>query len=211
MERVDVIELLEDPGLPDALVARVYREIARTHRWLGNTAELLRLLRLGPAPKRVLDIGCGQGALLEQIRSELGVEVVGFDLRPPPASAPVEIRTGNAVVDALPEADVALAVCLVHHLDPQGIIGLVRNVARSSKRLIVLDLVRHRLPLLLFRIFATPLLEPMNVADGLTSIRRAYTPDELAAIVREAVRGTDARVVHSVAPCYTRQVFDIRF
>jgi hypothetical protein len=63
----------------------------------------------------------------------------------------------------------------------------------------------------LFRIFATPLLHRMNVADGLTSIRRAYTPEELARIVGEAVRGTSARVEHSVATGYTRQVLDIRW
>lgn len=212
MERVDRTELLDDPSLPEAVVARVYRDLARAHRWLGHTAELLALLREDPLPvRRVLDIGCGQGALLEVLQRELGVEVVGFDLRRAPASAPVRILSGDAVVDPLPEADVALAVCIVHHLDEAQIIGLVRNVARSSRRLIVLDLVRHRLPLVLFRIFATPLLHPINVSDGLTSIRRAYTARELARIVAEAVRGTDARVVQRVAFGNTRQVFDIRW
>jgi 2-polyprenyl-3-methyl-5-hydroxy-6-metoxy-1,4-benzoquinol methylase len=210
MDRRDVTELLEDPALPEELVAHVYRELARTHRWLGNTAAVLRLLRNGPAPVHsVLDIGCGHGALLQEIRRALGVEVLGFDLRPAPASAPVRILTGNAVVDPLPAADVALAVCLVHHLSEAEIIALIRNVSRSCKRLILLDLVRHRLPLILFRIFATPLLHRINVADGLTSIRRAYTPSELAQIVDEAVRVSSARVVHTVAPFYTRQVFDI--
>jgi SAM-dependent methyltransferase len=212
MERQDRTELLEDPSLPEAVVADVYRDLARVHRWLGNTAELLALLRQGPEPVRsVLDIGCGHGALLAEIRDELGVEVVGFDLRPAPASTPVRVLTGNAIVDPLPHADVALAVCLVHHLGEAEIVSLVRNVSRSCKRLIVLDLVRHRLPLTLFRIFATPLLHRINVADGLTSIRRAYTPRELARIVDEAVRGSEAQVVQRVAPGYTRQVFDIRW
>jgi len=212
MKRQDLPELLEDPELPDALVAEVYHDLARVNRWLGNTAKIVALLRREHAPVRsVLDIGCGHGALLEVIQRELGVQVVGFDLRRAPASVPVRILTGDAISDPLPSADVALAVCMVHHLDERQIIALVRNVARSCKRLIVLDLVRHRLPLVLFRIFATPLLHRINVADGLTSIRRAYTPDELARIVAEAVRGTSARVEHSVAPGYTRQVLDIRW
>ena len=212
MKRQDRTELLDDPSLPEALVAEVYRDLARTHRWLGNTAKILALLRQRGAPLRsVLDIGCGHGALLEVIQRELDVEVVGIDLRQAPAGVPVRILTGNALVDPLPRADVALAVCLVHHLGEDEIIALVRNVSRSCKRLIVLDLVRHRLPLALFRVFAPPLLHRVNVADGLTSIRRAYTPNELARIVDEAVRGTHARVVQSVAPGYTRQVLDIRW
>ncbi len=212
MERQDLTELLEDPTLPEAVVAEVYRDLARVHRWLGNTARIVALLRQGDPPVRsVLDIGCGHGALLELLRRELGVDVVGFDLREAPASVPVRILTGDATRDPLPRADVALAVCMVHHLDEQEIVALVRNVSRSCKRLIVLDLVRHRLPLVLFRVFAPPLLHRINVTDGLTSIRRAYTPAELARIVGEAVRGTSARVEHSVAPGYTRQVLDIRW
>jgi hypothetical protein len=62
-------ELLEDLSLPDATVARAYRELQVTHRWLSNTAALLRVLlaaevhvrmRQDPIPIRsVLDIGCG--------------------------------------------------------------------------------------------------------------------------------------------------------
>jgi len=71
-------ELLEDPSLPDATVARAYRQLQQTHRWLGNTAALLRLLRQDPIPIRsVLDIGCGHGDLLQEIRRRLGAEVVG--------------------------------------------------------------------------------------------------------------------------------------
>ena len=212
MKRQDRTELLDDPSLPEELVATVYRDLARTHRWLGNTAKILALLRQrGEVVRSVLDIGCGHGALLAVIRRELDVDVVGFDLRRAPASVPVRILTGNALVDPLPQADVALAVCLVHHLGEEQIVALVRNVSRSCKRLIVLDLVRHRLPLALFRVFAPPLLHRVNVADGLTSIRRAYTPEELARIVGRALHGTRARVVQSVAPGYTRQVLDIRW
>src|SRR5262245_59912811 len=111
MERLVATELLDDPSLADEIVARAYRDIARTHDWLGNTAAILRLRREGPRPvRRVLDLGCGQGALLEVIRRDLGVDVLGVDLRRAPASAPVPIRLGDAVRDPLPKADVALAV-----------------------------------------------------------------------------------------------------
>jgi SAM-dependent methyltransferase len=211
MQRADVTELLEDPSLPDEVVANAYRDLARTQRLLGNTRAVFRRLRKNRDPIRcVLDIGCGQGALLEQIRQSLGVDVIGFDLRPAPA-APVRILTGNAAVDPLPHADVALAVCLIHHLSEADVISLIRNVSKTSRRLILLDLVRHWIPLTLFRVFMSPFLHPINSADGITSIKRAYTPRELRNIVEEAVKGTDTRIVHTVAPFYIRQIIDLEF
>jgi SAM-dependent methyltransferase len=110
-------ELLEDTSLPEATAARAYRELQRTHRWLGNAAALVRLLQRDPIPIRsALDIGCGHGGLLQEIRRRLGAEVIGFDLRPAPAAAPVPILIGNAVTEPLPQADVAIAMCVAHHL-----------------------------------------------------------------------------------------------
>jgi SAM-dependent methyltransferase len=210
MERCTTGELLEDTDLPDHVVARAYRDLDRTHRWLGNTAEILRLLCQGPVPARsVLDIGCGQGALLDHVRRRLGVDVVGFDLRPAPSSAPVPILIGDAIFDPLPQADVALAVYFAHHLSEADFIRLVHNVSRSCRRFIVLDLVRHRLPLFLFRTFLAPFLCRLNVADGLTSVRRSYTPAEMRRVVGTALQGTGGRVRHTVAPLYIRQVVDI--
>jgi SAM-dependent methyltransferase len=206
-DRVNVTELLEDPSLPEEVVAKAYSDLARTQRLLRNTAAIFR--RLGKNPGRVLDLGCGQGALLEEIRQKLGVEVVGFDLRPAPAGSSIPILTGNAAVDPLPEADVAISICLVHHLSEEEVVSMIRNVSRSCRRLIVLDLVRHWMPLTLFRTFMSPFLHPINASDGVTSIRRSYTPQEMRSMVDEAVKGTNARVVHTVSPFYIRQIVEI--
>jgi SAM-dependent methyltransferase len=212
MERVDTAELLEDHSLPDDVVASAYRDLARTQRLLGNTAAIFRQLRKSGDPiASVLDLGCGQGLLLKEIREKLGVHVTGFDLRPAPSSEAVPILTGNAAVDPLPCADVALAVCMVHHLCEADVVRLIRNVSRSCRRLIVLDLVRHWIPLALFHVFMSPFLHRINAADGITSIKRAYTPPELRALVEEGVRGSNARIVHTVAPFYIRQVVDVRW
>ncbi len=211
MNRAQVSELLEDPSLPEEVVASAYRDLARTQRFLRNTAAIFRLLKNDPVPiRRILDIGCGQGALLEQIREKLGVEVIGFDLRPAPCP-PVPILIGNAAVDPLPAADVAISVCLLHHLAEADVIELIRNVSKSCRRLILLDLVRHWIPLALFRVFLAPFLHRINAADGITSIKRAFTPRELRRIADEAIKGTNARIGHTVAPFYIRQIIDIEF
>jgi len=182
----------------------------RTHWWLGNTAAVLRLLRQDPIPIRsVLDIGCGHGALLLEIRRRLGAEVVGFDLRRASAVAHVPILTGNAVTEPLPRADVAIAVYMAHHLSGGDLIRLIRNVSRSCRRFIVLDLVRHRLPLALFRGFVCPFLGSLKAEDGALSIRRSYTPREMRCVVDTALDGSGGEVRHTVAPFYIRQVVDI--
>ncbi len=210
MHRVDEPELLEDLTLDEDVVAKAYRDLARTQCLLGNSAAIISRLRRSRTPvESVLDIGCGQGALLEEIRRILGVEVVGFDLRPAPRGASVPIITGDAAVDPLPAADVALAVCLIHHLNEADIVKMIRNASKSCRRLILLDLVRHWIPLTLFRVFLSPFLHRINAADGITSIKRSYTPGELRDIVDGAVRGTNARIEHSVAPFYIRQIVDI--
>jgi SAM-dependent methyltransferase len=194
-------------------LAESYRELQLTHRWLGNTAAVLRLLPHPPMNfKRALDIGCGHGGLLLEIRKRFNVDVIGFDLRPAPAQSVVPILTGNAVSDALPEADVAICVMMAHHLSEAELAGLIGNVSRSCPRLILLDLVRHRVPLWLFRLFVAPFLGRINALDGETSVRRAYTEVEMREIVAGALRGGDRPVKslrHTVAPLWTRQVVDI--
>jgi 2-polyprenyl-3-methyl-5-hydroxy-6-metoxy-1,4-benzoquinol methylase len=206
-------ELLDGEGVNDAALRRAYRELQGVNRFLGNTAAILRLLRQENA-QTVLDIGCGQGGLLEEIQERTGASVLGIDMRNAPVGAPVSIVTGNAVTDSLPRTDVALCVLMAHHLTEEDVISLVRNVSRSCDRLILLDLVRHRVPLVLFSIFVAPFLCAINAADGKTSIRRAFTAREMQALVDEALSGAERQVArkrHSVAPFWIRQVVDIHW
>lgn len=214
-QRSEESELMDAAGITHEMLALSYRELAVTHRWLGNTAAVMKLLREDPlAVRSVLDIGCGQGALLMEIQRRFGVRVVGLELRPAPQDAVVPILTGNAVKDPLPEADVAISVAVAHHLSDAELVGMIRNVARSSRRLILLDLVRHPVPLALFRAFVCPLLSKINAEDGQTSIRRAYTRKEMRVIVEQALAGVDRPVMHvrhTVAALWTRQIVDIGF
>ena len=59
----------------------------------------------------------------------------------------------------------------------------------------------------LFRVFVAPFFSRVAVVDGIASVRRAYTPPELA----DVVHSTGVRFHHSVAPGYTSQTFDITY
>jgi SAM-dependent methyltransferase len=212
MRRAAGPEILEEGGLPEKLVVRTYVELERIHRFLGDTAALLAALKRDPLPvRRVLDIGCGRGGILALVQRKLSVEGIGVDLRPPRrAATALRIVTADAVRDPLPAADVAYSIHVAHHLSEEDLIALIRNVGRSCRRLVLLDLVRHRLPWLLFRCFVAPCVGAVTAADGELSVRRAFTAAELRAVVGRALDGAGA-YTQSVAPFLVRQMVDIRY
>lgn len=162
------------------------------------------------AQRRVLDIGCGGGALLEYLGRRLGVEVIGVDQKPP-ATTVVPVIEADAVTQKLPDADVAVCTLTAHHLKPEEIVALIRNVRQSARRFIVHDLIRHPVPLALFTMFLCPLIGKEAAADGRLSIRRAYTPEEFAAMARTALAGTNGIFMLDVSRFRSRQIVDIRF
>jgi SAM-dependent methyltransferase len=197
MQRSFEEEILDGGGLPPELVDRAHHGLSLTHRLLGNHAAIVRALRRdGQAVRRVLDIGCGHGELLKRVRRQIGAEVLGVDLRPPERGArEFPILKLDAVRETLPRADVAVSVCMVHHLREEEFVELIRNVGRTCRRFVILDLVRPR----------------VNVLDGRQSIRRAHTPEEFRALIARAVAGTGGCFRHSVAPLWIRQMAAIRY
>jgi SAM-dependent methyltransferase len=213
MNRSTQKEILEQSEVSDALVNQVYRQLTRIHRFLGDTASVMSALRRDPLPvRRVMDVGCASGGVLLDIRHKLRVDVVGVDIRPPRvADMPFPIWRADAVRDQLPQADVAFSMYLGHHLSEEDLVNLIRNVGRFCRRFILLDLVRHPLPLGLFRAFVAPFVCPIVFADGQTSIRRAYTRTEVGRIVSQALAGSNGVFRHSVSPLYIRQIIDISY
>lgn len=213
MKRVNETEILDADGVPDELVKRAYRDLARIHNWLGDTHFVIRAIREDPLPvRRVLDVGCGTGLVLENIRRKLGVEAFGVDVNPRQSiRTTIPTFQADAIRDSLPSADVAYCMHLGHHLSEGDLVSLIRNVGKFCRRFIVLDLVRHPLPLALFRLFVAPFVCRIVVADGQKSIRRSYTPAELRRIAGTALAGSSGTFRQSVAPLYARQVVDISY
>jgi SAM-dependent methyltransferase len=206
-------ELMDSDDVPESDRAAYHRDLALVHRILGDIASIVRRIRQSRQPVRsVIDIGCGDGAALAQIRSAIGAEVTGIDIRPPQDDVHgVSILQRDATCDDLPPADVAISLLTLHHLTDDQVIRLVRNTGRSCRRFICLDLVRHPLPLAFFSMFIAPFIHKGAADDGRQSIRRAFTPVEVRALINKALEGTSASFEHWVSPCYAKQIIDIRF
>jgi SAM-dependent methyltransferase len=213
MRRQNEAEILDGDGIADVEAARAYEQLARIHRLIGDTALIVRAIRRNARPVfRVLDLGCAAGYVGEEVQRKLGVEVIGVDVNPRrPADARIPIFRADAAHDRLPAADVAFSMHLVHHLTESDLADLICNVGRYCRRLILLDVVRHPLPLALFRLFVEPFASKIVVEDGKRSIRRSYTARELREITACALVGSGATFRQSVGPFCLRQVIDISY
>ena len=91
--------------------------------------------------------------------------------------------------------DVVLSTLFLHHFSPgesARLLAEARRVAASA--VVALDLTRHRLALAAISVVGPVAFRSrLSIADGKTSVRQAYTPDEIAAIAaaRPAGRARD--------------------
>jgi SAM-dependent methyltransferase len=202
---------MDSPDVKGPVLDKFHRDLNFVNKCLGTFPTIERFIRKEDRPvRRILDIGCGGGALLEYLQLRLGVEVVGVDKKPP-ETAKVRIIAADAVTERLPDADIAVCSLLAHHLTPEQNVALIRNVGRSCRRFIIQDLIRHPMPFVLFTLFLCPLIGREAAVDGRQSIRRAFTPGEFAEMVRTAIAGTTATFTTNVSPFLSRQIIDIRF
>ena len=204
-------ELMDSPDINGPVLDKFHRDLNFIHKCLGTFPTIERFIRKDDKPvRRVLDIGCGGGALLEYLHKHLNVEVLGIDQKPPD-TANVPIIAADAVSERLPDADIAVCSLLAHHLTPEQNIALIRNVGRSCRRFIIQDLIRHPMPFVLFTVFICPMIGREAAVDGRQSIRRAFTPPEFASLVQTALAGSEATFKQDVSPFLSRQIIDIRY
>jgi ubiquinone/menaquinone biosynthesis C-methylase UbiE len=203
MVRRVAAELMDDPQVDPAALARNFDDIERANRWFGGVRPVARAV-FAHAAERVLDVACGSGdiprALVREARRRgRRLDVVALDrsqtvldIASARSGADPFVRYVCADATALPfddaSFDVATCNLALHHFQPDeaiAVLGELRRVARVTP--LVCDLRRSRLglaaALLYVRLFAT---SPLTVHDAPLSVRRAYTPDEAADLARQA-------------------------
>ncbi len=197
-------ELLDDPGAAPAQVCESLRNIARANRWFGGASAvrfgLERALPLeSPRPLSLLDVGTGLGDLPRMAvawAARRGVALRPVGLERHAAAARLAREGGLAAVvgdgGALPfraaSVDLVLLSQVAHHFAPAAIVRLLRECGRVARRaVIVADLRRSTLAALGFRLAGALLhFDPDTLRDGVTSLRRGFTPASLGALLAEA-------------------------
>ena len=204
-------ELMDSPDVTGPVLDKFHRDLNFVNKCLGTFPTIERFIRKDDKPVR------NDYRYRLRRRSAVGISSPAIGRRgnrhrqKPPETANVPIIAADAVTEQLPDADIAVCSLTAHHLTPEQIIALIRNVSRSCRRFIIQDLIRHPLPLVLFTIFLCPMIGREAAVDGRQSIRRAYTPEEFAEMVRTAIAGTTATFTTDVSPFLSRQIIDIRY
>jgi ubiquinone/menaquinone biosynthesis C-methylase UbiE len=211
MERLAGAEEILDGPLDDLHeLADNLRDLRRSNRLLGGARQsrlAIGLMVDGREPLTLVDVGCG-GAdipvmlLAHAARAGRELRVTAIDERSEVIEAARIARPGIETIAGLelvvgdgrsipyPDGafDIAHTSLVVHHLDPADAVALLREMARVSRRgVVVNDLVRGRLYLagawLLSHLVSG---NRLSRNDAPLSVRRAYSRSELRALIDEA-------------------------
>lgn len=208
-------EFLDEAGIDPGVVRRSLADVSLANALFGGTRAVLRELAraLGDdrcvrrdatrAATSLLDVGTGMGdipasaRLLARSRG-IALETVGLDIAQTLVTASRarvdEVVRGDAI--ALPFRDGAFDVVTcsqtLHHFADADARTVIRELERVSRGcVIVSDLRRSWLAAAGIWLASFPLgFHPVSRHDGLVSVLRGYTADELRTLIAGVVGGT---------------------
>jgi len=199
MQRVDSEEILDSDQCPTPDAEASLRDICRINRWFGGVGTTRnRVERVssvtGLKHLSVLEVAAGFGEVPRAAASQLKRKGITLDVTDLDRMHR-HLRHGHraVVADALAlpfrddSFDVVSCSLFAHHLQPNDLSRFVEEASRVSRSAVLInDLIRH--PLHLALVYAGfPLMRSyVSRADGVASVRRAYTPQE----VRQILTGT---------------------
>lgn len=200
MDRLDVSPAELTGSLTD--ITRLNR-IGATQTIRRHVAPFLARLRAGET-LRILDVGTGaadiplalarwarrHGHRMRIVALEVHPTILRYAARAVDGTPEVQIVAGNALEAPIrPKSiDVALCSLVLHHLPEEAVVGLFRRLADLARLgFVVSDLRRGRLAWAAVWL-ATHAVSRNRITrhDGPLSVRRAYTPEELARLARRA-------------------------
>lgn len=208
------IEEMDKADCDPATLDRTYAQFpvinSVVSRWHSVYKQRIRPLLSSTRSSTLLDIGCGGGDIPAALarwaaRDRLHLTITAIDPDPRAiayarthfAGAGVEFRQTHSseLVSEGATFDVVISNHMLHHLAPTELKVLLTDSAALAEDLVVhSDIARSRLGYALFSVATLPLAVGSFIRrDGLTSIRRSYTPTELRAILPEGWRVESAR------------------
>jgi len=198
------IEILDDPDVDPDVVTRSLADVVRSNSLFGGLSsaidELKDAFKDVPRKATLLDVGTGLGDIpcrAREVARQNGIDLttVGLDSALELARASRSVLTLAVCGDALrlPFADhsVDIVMCsqVLHHFAGADALKLLREMNRVARvRVIVSDLRRSWIAAAGLWLASFPLrFHAVSRHDGVVSVMRGFTPEELVDTVREAV------------------------
>lgn len=204
-------ELLDEPGHDPAELAANFRDIRRVNHLLGGTAVILRHLPclLAATPGRhqsvtLLDLATGCADIPLAVarwagRANQPLTIIASDASPAvlalarPAVAGwsnITLAEYDARAVPLPDHSVDIVLCSLslHHFAPNDAVRVLREMHRLSRTGFILNDLRRGWPGYAAAWLAAHATTRNRLTrhDAPLSVRRAFTPAELAALLRQA-------------------------
>ncbi len=208
--RFDAEELLDLPEHDPAELAANLRDIRRVNRLAGGSATTLRylpgLVARVPCdrPLEILDLATGSGDIprdlvawaarhdrpLRLTVSDLSPQILAAARRTLADSPEVTFTVCDARQVALPDRafDVVLCSLALHHFAPPDAVRVLREMDRLCRTGFIVNDIRRGAVGYIAAWTASRLATRNRLTrhDMPLSVRRAYTPDELRALLQEA-------------------------
>jgi len=176
------------------------RDLGRVNHWFGGVTTTQKMVERaaqasGVKQLSLLEVAAGSGEVPEIVQQRLARRGITLDVTlVDRARAHLPAGNHSIVGDALdlPFGDGAfdLVSCslFAHHLGAQQLAQFVREGLRVSRRAVLInDLVRHPVHLALVYISRPIMRSRVAWLDGVTSVRRAYVPEEIRSMIAPAL------------------------
>jgi 2-polyprenyl-3-methyl-5-hydroxy-6-metoxy-1,4-benzoquinol methylase len=200
MDRLDASPAELTRSLAD--IARLNR-IGATQTMQRHVAPFLARQRAGET-LRILDVGTGaadiplalvrwarrRGHRVRIVALEVHPTILRYAARALAGTPEVHLVAGNALEAPIRPGSVDVALCslVLHHLPEEAVVGLLGRLAELARLgFVVSDFRRGRLAWAAVWLATRAVSRNrMTRHDGPLSVRRAYTPEELAGLARRA-------------------------
>lgn len=204
MLRQNSEEILDSEECPALETQKSLRDLCRMNRWfggVGTTRKLIYRVARATGLKRMtlLEVAAGFGEVPRAAGQQLArrgitLDITDLDRVPSHLRPQHRALVGDAL--ALPfrdsSFDVVSCSLFAHHLQPDELRQFANEAMRVSRyAFIINDLIRH--PLHLALVYAGfPLMRSyVSRVDGVASVKRAYTPQEVRSILSDEVEGAE--------------------
>lgn len=198
MKRIPQREILDNESLNPEKAVESLGDLRLVNRWFGGVSTTAYLLRRamrasGLRSASVLEVAAGDGYSIARAverlkREDLEVAPLCLDRRELCRGVHCceHAVVGNALELEFPPASFDFVSCglFVHHLAPTQVINFVNGALAVARHAVLInDLRRSPLHLALVHTMMPVFRSPISLPDGLASVRQAYTPDELRALM----------------------------